>query len=205
MITHSHAARGAGTRAGAALCVVLWVALSAACSGAGGTRVGTALGSSFGMQDDASTGDPADDAGSDGGADEPTPSGPMYSGKPIVEQERDASGSIASSDGSCPIGDIIASYGAMCPSCAQGHCTDAIGECDPTMVNACVEYYCPTQCPLLDAGNGSSVNSCQKVVQCCPTLIGTPLGLTCIAYNASSAQASCQKLLSQAQAMGRCL
>jgi hypothetical protein len=194
-----------GPRAGAALCIVLWVSLSAACSGvAGGNGGGTTLGHSFAMQDDASTSEPADDGGSDA-ADEATPTGPMYNGKPIVEQMRDASGSIASSDGYCPIGDIIASYGPTCPSCAQGHCADAIGECDPTMVNACVEYYCPMQCPLLDAGNGNSVNSCQKVVQCCPTLIGTPLGLTCIAYNANSAQASCQKLLSQAQAMGRCL
>jgi hypothetical protein len=203
MMTQSHAARGAGARAGTALCIVLWVALSAACSGVGGERGGSTIGSSFGNQDDAGTAE-ADDATSDS-ADEPTPSGPMYNGKPIVEQERDASGSIASSDGYCPIGDIIASYGPMCPSCAQSHCDDAIAECDPTMLNACAEYYCPTQCPLLDAGNGSSVNSCQKVVQCCPTLLGTPLGLTCIGYNANSAQASCQKLLSQAQAMGRCL
>ncbi len=201
MMTQLHAARRARPRVGAALCTVLWVALSSACSGVAGSKGGS-VGTAFAMGDDAETNDPVDEAGSEGGED--APGAPVYNGKPIVEQERDASSSIASSDGYCPIPDMLASYGAMCPSCAQSHCADAIGECDPTMVNACAEYYCPTQCLLLDAGNGSSANPCAKVVQCCPTLIGTPLGLTCIAYNAGSAQASCQKLLSQAQAMGRC-
>jgi hypothetical protein len=187
---------------GAAACTVLWVALASACSGVAASKGGT-LASGFAMGDDAETTDPVEEAGSEAGGDD-APGAPVYNGKPIVDQQRDASGSIASSDGYCPIPEMIAGYGAMCPSCAQSHCAAAIGECDPTMVNACAEYYCPAQCPLLDAGNGSSANACAKVVQCCPTLLGTPLGLTCIAYNASSAQASCQKLLSQAQAMGRC-
>jgi hypothetical protein len=155
------------------------------------------------MSDDADMGDPVDEAGPESGG-EAAPTGPMYMGKPIAVQENDASASIASADGYCPIPDMLAGDGIMCPSCAQSHCSDAIGECDPTMVNACAEYYCPAQCPLLDAGHGNTVNACAKIVQCCPTLLGSPLGLTCIAYNANSAQSSCQMFLNQAQAQGRC-
>jgi hypothetical protein len=156
------------------------------------------------MNDDAGMGDPVDEAGSEGGGADAA-SGPMYMGKPIVVQESDASGSIASSDGYCPIPDMLAGYGVMCPSCAQSHCADAIGECNPTMVNACAEYYCAAQCPLLDAGHSTNTNPCMKVMQCCPTLLGTPEGLTCLGYNANSSPSSCQNLLSQAQAIGRCL
>jgi hypothetical protein len=202
-MTQSYASRVARPRACAAICTVLWVALSSACSGVAGNRGGS-LGSAIAMGDDDAATAPADEAGGSEGGEDAT-GGPSYMGKPIAVQERDASGSIASSDGFCPISDIIAGYGVQCPSCAESHCASAIGECDPTMVNACVEYYCPMQCPLLDAGGGSAGNPCQKVVQCCPTLIGTALGLTCIAYSGNSPQASCQNLLSQAQAMGRCM
>jgi hypothetical protein len=201
MMTQSYAARGASPRVGAAVCTILCIAVSSACSGVASSRGGS-LGSAIAMGDDDANA-PVDEAGGSEGGEDAT-GGPVYMGKPIVDQERDASASVASSDGYCPIPDMIASYGLMCPSCAQSHCASAIGECDPTMVNACAEYYCPTQCPLLDSGAGSVANPCLKVTQCCPTLIGTALGLTCITYSSNSAQSACQNLLSQAQAMGRC-
>jgi hypothetical protein len=179
--------------------VVPWVALSWACSGAAtdGGRLG-----SFVRGDDSGE-DPTGEAGDDAPSADEAPSAPTYQGKPVNETESDASASVASADGYCPIPDSLVQYGVMCPSCAQSHCASALAECDPTMVNACTEYYCPTQCFRPDASNGA--NSCAKVVQCCPSLFGTAPGLTCLSYNANSAQSACASLLSQAQALGRCL
>jgi hypothetical protein len=201
MMTQSNAALAASSRVAAAIRIVLWVALSSACSGATPERGG--LGTAGG-NGEAGVVDPPSDGDPDSATAEDVPSGPAYTGKPIVDQERDASGSIASPDGSCPIPDTLGAYGATCSSCAQTHCASALSECDPTMVNACTEYYCPTQCPQPEGDGGAAVNACAKVVQCCPTLFGTPLGLTCIGYQAGSAQSACQSLLTQAQALGRC-
>ncbi len=179
--------------------VASWIALSWACSGAATEK--SNLGG-FERGDDAGA-DPPSEAGEDAASTDEGPSGPTYQGKPVDDPVSDASASIASADGYCPIPDSLVQYGAMCPSCAQSHCSSALAECDPTMVDACTEYYCPTQCFRPDASNGA--NACAKVVQCCPSLFGTAPGLTCLSYNANSAQSACASLLSQAQALGRCL
>ena len=178
--------------------VVPWVALLWACSGAAtdGGRLG-----SFVRGDDSGE-DPTGEAGDDAPSADEAPSAPTYQGKPVNETESDASASVASADGYCPIPDSLVQYGVMCPSCAQSHCASALAECDPTMVNACTEYYCPTQCLRPDAQGG--VNLCGKAMQCCSTLVLTSLSFTCLGITASSGQSACQSLLTQAQAMGRC-
>jgi hypothetical protein len=198
MMSQSKAAWASSPRLVAALGVVTWTVLLWACSG---TAADPATRGGF-VRGDGGGSDPvANEAGDDAAAGDVGPNGPTYMGKAVADNESDASGSVASADGYCPIPDSLLSYGAMCPSCAQTHCASALSECDPTMVNSCTEYYCPTQCLRPDA---QGAGACTKVVQCCPTLFGTALGLTCGAYTASSAQSACQSLLSQAQALGRC-
>ena len=203
-MSESTAAFAARPRVAGALGVLVWVVVSA-CSGAPTNPGG--LGYAQKSGDDAGAADPTDEGGSsDSAPAKEMPSGPAYQGKSLTDPESDASGSVASADGNCPLTDMLGQYGLGCPSCVESHCSSALAMCDPTMVNACTEYYCPSQCPQLgDGGGGASVNACAKVVQCCPTLLGTPLGLTCITYQASSAQSACQGLLMQAQAIGRCM
>jgi hypothetical protein len=201
MMSQSDAALAASSGFVAVVRVVLWVALSSACSGASPDRGG--LGNA-GDDSEAGAGNSQSDGDTDSASADEGPGGPSYMGKPIADPERDASGSIASPDGSCPIPDTLEEYGAMCSSCAQSHCSSALSECDPTMVNACTEYYCPTQCPQPETDSGVTTNPCPKIVQCCTSLFGTPLGLQCIGIQATSAQATCQSLLTQAQALGRC-
>jgi hypothetical protein len=204
MMSESSAALAARPRVAGVVGVVLWVVLSA-CSGAP-TDPGS-LGYEQQNDDDAGAAGSSDEggSGSDSAPAKDMPSDPGYQGKSLTDQESDASGSIASPDGSCPIVDMLGDQGLSCPSCVESHCASALSMCDPTMVNACTEYYCPSECPQVGDGGGASENACAKVVQCCPTLLGTALGLTCIAYQANSAQSSCQQLLTQAQAIGRCM
>jgi hypothetical protein len=198
MLMQSSLARASRSRVVGVVMVASAITLSWACSGA--TPAGGNVGG-FERSDDAS-GDPSSEAGDDAASVEEAPSGPTYQGKPVDDFGSDASASIASADGYCPILDSLVEYGAMCPSCAQSHCTTALGECDPTMVDGCTDYYCPTQCFRPDASNGA--NACAIVMQCCPSLFGTALGLQCLSYQANSAQSACATLLSQAQALGRC-
>jgi hypothetical protein len=204
MMSESSAAFAASPRVAGAIGVVLWVVLSA-CSGAPTDPGG--LGYDQKSVDDAGAAatQPADEGGSDSAPPKEMPSGPAYQGKSMDDTESDASASVASADGNCPLNDILDDQGPSCSSCAASHCSSALAMCDPTMVNGCTEYYCPTQCPQLGDGGGASVNACAKVVQCCPTLLGTPFGLTCLTYQATSAQADCEGLLMQAQAIGRCM
>jgi hypothetical protein len=203
MMSESSAAFAASPRAAGAVGVVLWVVLSA-CSG--GATNGGGLGNDE-NSDDAGATDPTGEGGSesDSAPTKEMPSGPAYQGKSMNGEDSDASASVASPDGNCPLVDMLGEYGVSCQSCVESHCSSALAMCDPTMVNACTEYYCPSQCPQVGDGGGASANACAKVVQCCPTLLGTPLGLTCITYQASSAQSACQGLLMQAQAIGRCM
>jgi hypothetical protein len=198
MMMQVSAARAASPRVVRAVIVASWIALSWACSGTASEK-GNLGGFAQGVDAGA---DPASEAGEDAASTDQGPSGPTYQGKPVDDPVSDASASVASADGYCPIPDSLLEYGAMCPSCTESHCSSALAECDPTMVNACTEYYCPTQCFRPDAGNGA--NACAKLVQCCPTLFGTAPGLTCLSYNANSAQSACASLLSQAQMLGRC-
>lgn len=181
---------------------MLWVVLSA-CSGTPTDSGG--LGYMQKSDADAGAADPTDEGGSDGAPAKEMPSGPAYQGKSLTDPDTDASGSVASADGNCPLTDMLGEYGLSCPSCVESHCSSALAMCDPTMVNACTEYYCPSQCPQLGDGGGAPANACAKVVQCCPTLLGTAFGLTCLMYQATSAQSSCEGLLTQAQAIGRCM
>jgi hypothetical protein len=178
--------------------IAIWTLLTWACSGTAPVR--GAMGGFLRSED--SGADPTSEAGDDASTGDAGPNNPSYMGKAIPDPEIDASGSVASADGYCPIPDSLLAYGATCPSCAQTHCSNALSECDPTMVNSCTEYYCPAQCLRPDAQGGEAV--CQKVVQCCSSLFATSLYFTCIGLSASSAQASCQSLLTQAQALGRC-
>jgi hypothetical protein len=199
MLTESNTARAASPRSLRATGIVVWTLLSWACSGTAPVSGG------YGhfLQSDEAGPDPmmGGEAGGDATGDA-TANNPSFMGKAIPDPEIDASGSVASPDGYCPIPDSLLAYGATCPTCAQTHCSSALAECDPTMVNACSEYYCPTQCLRPDAQGGEAV--CQKVVGCCASLIATSLYWTCLGYTASSAQASCQSFLAQAQAIGRC-
>jgi hypothetical protein len=198
MVTESSATRAASPRFIGAVGIVGWTLLTWACSGPVPYR--GAAGGFLG----------GDEAGADpvGGADAATASqdaaagGPSYMGKAIADPESDASGSVASADGYCPIPESLAAYGISCGTCAQTHCSSALAECDPTMVNACTEYYCPSQCLRPDAQGG--VNVCGKAVQCCSSLVLTSLSFTCLGLPARSAQSACQSLLTQAQGMGRC-
>ena len=178
--------------------IVLWTLLSWACSGAAPVRGA----GGFLRGNDAGAADPASDAGAESTPEDATAGGPSYMGKAIVDPQNDASGSVASADGYCPIPESLLDYGAGCPTCAMTHCSGALADCDPTMVNACTEYYCPTQCLRPDAQTG--INVCGKAVQCCSTLVLTSLAFTCLGITASSAQSACQSLLSQAQALGHC-
>jgi hypothetical protein len=201
MMSESSAAFAASPRLAAAIGFLVWGALSA-CSGAATEQSG--LGTAGDTED---AGGPAstDDGGTDGSSTQEVPGSPTYKGKNMNAPTPDASGSIASADGSCPLPDSLSSEGINCPSCAETNCASALSMCDPTMVNACTEYYCASQCLQLgDGGGGGTGNACAEVMQCCPTLLGTPLGLTCIGVQATSAQASCQSMLMQAQAIGRC-
>ncbi len=180
--------------------LVLCAPLVPACSGAATDRNVLRTGSD--PNDEA--GSSQSDDGTDGAAADQGPTGPVYTGKPVDDSVSDASASIAAPDGYCPITDSLGDLGINCPSCAESHCASPIAECDPTMVNSCTGYYCPTQClQLVDAGD-SAANACAKAMQCCGTLLGTSLGFQCLSINAASAASSCQGLLSQAQAMGRC-
>jgi len=102
-----------------------------------------------------------------------------------------------------PLAETCLVPGQLPARAVHGGIGKALSECDPTMVNACTEYYCPTQCPQPESDGGGG-NACARAVQCCPALLGTSLYFQCIGYKATSAQAPCQTLLSQAQAMGRC-
>jgi hypothetical protein len=199
MMSESSAASAASQRI-VAVGIVLWAILSSACSGAAtdGGGLGTVE-----RSDEAGASDPTSEASSDGSSADEPPSGPAYTGKPIADPEDAASGSIASADGRCPIPDTLDEYGAGCSSCAASHCVNALSECDPTMVSACTAYYCPTQCPQPREG-GANGDACAEVMQCCPTLFGTALGLQCLGIQAGSAQSDCQMILTQAQAIGHC-
>jgi hypothetical protein len=200
MMSESSAAPAASRRIAAVVGIVFWATLSSACSGASTDGGGLAT---VERGDEAGAGDPTSEASSDGSSADEPPSGPAYMGKPIADPEDAGSGSIASADGRCPIPDTLDEYGASCSSCAGSHCVNALSECDPTMVNACTAYYCPTQCPQPREA-GASGDACAQVMQCCPTLFGTALGLQCLGIQASSAQSDCQMILTQAQAIGHC-
>jgi len=198
MVTESSATRAASPRLMGAVGIAVWTLLSWACSGPVPYRGATG---GFLRSDDAGA-DPVSGADAASAPEDASASGPSYMGKAIVDPENDASGSVASADGYCPIPESLNAYGISCGSCAQTHCSSALAECDPTMVNACTEYYCPTQCLRPDAQGG--VNLCGKAMQCCSTLVLTSLSFTCLGITASSGQSACQSLLTQAQAMGRC-
>jgi hypothetical protein len=198
MMTESSAARAARPRFLGATGIVVWTLLSWACSGTAPVR---GVMGHFLQSNDEAGADPGVEAGGDA-AEDGGMNNPSYMGKAIADPQSDASGSVASPDGYCPIPDSLLGYGATCPTCAQTHCSSALAECDPTMVNSCTEYYCPTQCLRPDAQGGAAF--CQKVVGCCSSLVGTSLYFSCFGYTASSAQASCQSFLTQAQALGRC-
>src|ERR1700677_558193 len=144
MMSESSAAPAASQRIAAAVGIVFWAILWSACSAT--TTNGGGLGT-VDRSDEGGASDPPSEASSDGSSADEPPSGPAYTGKPIADPEDAASGSIASADGRCPIPDTLDAYGASCSSCAASHCVNALSECDPTMVNACTAYYCPTQCP----------------------------------------------------------
>ena len=197
-MTETSARRAASPRLAGAIGIAIWTLLTWACSGAAPVR--GAMGGF--LRSEEAGADPASVAGDDASPEDVGPKMPSYMGKAIPDPQNDASGSVASADGYCPIPDSLLAYGPACPSCAQTHCSSALEECDPTMVNSCTEYYCATQCLRPDAQGGEAV--CQKVVQCCSSLFATSLYFTCIGLSANSAQASCQSLLTQAQALGRC-
>ena len=111
------------------------------------------------------------------------------------------SGSIAAPDGSCPIPDSLTKSGLQCPSCATSHCASALSECDPTMVSACTNYYCPKQCISPDAVASSA---CPILVSCCPTLFGTLLYNQCFQAQTGGVPSTCASFLSQAQGSGHC-
>lgn len=197
-MSESTAARAASPRFLGAAGIVVWTLLSWACSGTAPVSGGMG----HFVQIEEAGPDPAVEAGGGDAAEDATANNPSYMGKAIPDPENDASGSVASPDGYCPIPDSLVGYGAACPSCAQTHCSSALAECDPTMVNSCTEYYCATQCLRPDAQGGAAF--CQKVVGCCSSLVATSLYFSCLGYTASSAQASCQSFLTQAQALGHC-
>lgn len=183
----------------AAVGVGLWIAMSFACSDAtpSGTPEQTV---NSGIQGGDSGAAAADEAGTKDAADEPPPP-QMYNGAPGATQAPMQSGSIAAPDGSCPIPDSLAKSGAQCPSCATSHCAGALAECDPTMVSACTNYYCPKQCISPDA---IATSACPILVSCCPTLFGTLLYTQCYQAQTGGVPSTCASFLSQAQSSGRC-
>jgi hypothetical protein len=197
-MSKSSAVVKAGVRAMAAVGIGGWIALSFACSDATPTKTLVQV-----TDNDASA--TVVDAGTEDAADEP-PGPQMYNGAPAATQAPTMSGSIAAPDGSCPLPDSLSEYGLQCPSCAKSHCSSALSECDPTMVNACTEYYCPAMCASSSSSSsGAMASACPLLASCCPMLFGTLLNSQCLAAQASGVASQCASVLTQAQSSGHCM
>jgi hypothetical protein len=180
-------------------CLGTWIALSLGCSSAvpSGTSVQKI---SDGTQNNDASPPPDDAAAMDSGA--PDDSGhPMYMGAAPAAEMAQESGSIASPDGSCPLPASLSSSGLQCPSCAQTHCASAIMDCDPTMVSACTEYYCKTQCI---SQNVAGTDACSMLSSCCPKLFATLLSVQCQEAQSGGVASACQGVITQAQQIGYC-
>ena len=132
------------------------------------------------------------------------PASPAYMGKPMPTRRPTHRDSIASPDGSCPLPDTAQKRRVDCPSCAESHCSSALSSATrrwSTRAPSTTARRSARSRRWQRRGNGKP---CAKIVQCCRTLLGTPLGLTCLGIQATSAQATCESLLIQAQAIGRC-
>ncbi len=190
---------GVSLRAGAIVGVGVWIALSWACSAATPTKTSTQTVS--GASESGEAGAPADaGAGAEDAADE-APSHPVYNGAPGATEQPMQSGSIAAPDGSCPIPDSLSQQGIQCPSCAQSHCAGALSSCDPTMVTACTEYYCPMQCLSPSA---AASGACSMLTSCCPALFGTLLNTQCVEAQLGGVTSTCASFIAQAQSKGYC-
>ena len=199
-MSQSSAVARATLRLGAAVGVGWWIAVSFACSDATPSRTPDQTVNS-GIQGGDGGAPSADDAGTEDAADE-GPHPPMYNGAPGATEAPMQSGSIAAPDGSCPIPDSLAKSGGQCPSCATSHCASALSECDPTMVSACTEYYCPKQCVSPDA---AAASACPILASCCPTLLfGTLLYSQCYQAQTGGVPSTCASFLTQAQGSGHC-
>jgi hypothetical protein len=200
-MTNASVITEASRRAGGIVALGLWIGLGTRCTMAAppGTSVQMVSGSSTasdggGPANDAASGD-ADNADADDGQ------GPVYMGAPGATEQPTMSGSIAAPDGSCPIPATLPQSGVQCPSCAQTHCASALEACDPTMVNACTEYYCPMQCL---SPNAAAAASCTMLQSCCPTLFGTVLNSQCLQAQVGGVASACASFITQVQAKGYC-
>ena len=187
-------------RTGAAIGIGVWIAMTLACSNANPT--GTPVQTVTGASQSGEAGATDDDAGAavvDAG--DEAASHPVYNGAPGATEQPAQSGSIASPDGSCPIPGSLGQQGIQCPSCAQSHCASALSDCDPTMVSACTEYYCASQCVSAAA---AASNACSMLSSCCPTLFGTLLDSQCLQAQLGGVASTCASFIVQAQSSGHC-
>lgn len=181
-------------------CLGSWIALSLGCSSAAvsGTSVQKVSDGTSGT--DAAP--PPEDAGMNSSAPDADDSDhPAYMGAPGAMDMPQESGSIASPDGSCPLPASLSVSGLQCPSCAQTHCASAIADCDPTMVSACTEYYCKTQCI---SQNVAGTDACSMLSSCCPKLFATLLSVQCQEAQTGGVASTCQGVITQAQQIGYC-